>query len=64
MSISNHTSHSLGTRRGPLGLLVLAAIILAIFTASAQSTLAATANLVKNGSFEKDTNGDGIPNSW
>ncbi|HLE73112.1 MAG TPA: hypothetical protein VI688_02595 [Anaerolineales bacterium] len=43
------------------GALLAAALALAIF---AGPGLAATANLVKNGSFEKDTNGDGIPNSW
>jgi len=42
----------------PAGL--LAALALAILVGSA---LAAT-NLVANGSFEKDTNGDGIPNKW
>jgi len=30
----------------------------------AGSALAAGGNLVKNGSFEKDGNGDGIPNKW
>jgi hypothetical protein len=30
----------------------------------AGSALAASGNLVKNGSFEKDTNGDGVPNRW
>jgi hypothetical protein len=39
--------------------LILAAIILALVAGSALA-----ANLVKNGSFEKDSNGDGIPNSW
>jgi len=61
MSISNHTSHSRSTSRV---VFVLAALILAVFSASAQSTRAATANLVVNGSFEKDTNGDGVPNGW
>jgi len=61
MSISNHTSHSRSTSRV---VFVLAALILAVFAASAQSTRAATANLVVNGSFEKDTNGDGVPNGW
>jgi hypothetical protein len=64
MNISNHTSHSRGTRRGAFGLLVLAALILAIFAAGAQNAQAATTNLVKNGSFEKDANGDGVPNNW
>ena len=41
--------------------LLLTALILALFAGSA---LAASTNLVKNGSFEKDTNGDGIPNNW
>ena len=50
--------------RSALSVLLLTALILSLFAASAQSTQAATANLVKNGSFEKDTNGDGVPNSW
>jgi len=40
--------------------LLLTAFALAILAGSA---LAAT-QLVKNGSFEKDSNGDGIPNGW
>ena len=40
---------------------LLAVFVLAIFASSA---LAASTNLVKNGSFEKDGNGDGIPNDW
>jgi hypothetical protein len=47
--------------RRALAALLLAAVAVAIF---AGSTLAATTNLVKNGSFEKDTNGDGLPNNW
>jgi len=39
--------------------LLLVAIALAV---AAGSALAAA--LVKNGSFEKDTNGDGLPNKW
>jgi hypothetical protein len=44
----------------------LAALLLATFGVAilAASALAASGNLVKNGSFEKDSNGDGIPNSW
>jgi len=38
-----------------------AVFILAVFASSA---LAATTNLVKNGSFEKDSEGGGIPNHW
>ena len=41
--------------------LLLVAIALAV---AAGSALAASSNLVKNGSFEKDTNGDGFPNKW
>jgi hypothetical protein len=37
-----------------------AAFALAIFVGSAL----AAGNLVANGSFEKDTNGDGVPNNW
>src|SRR3990172_4968338 len=40
---------------------VLAAFAVALLAGSA---LAASGNLVKNGSFEKDSNGDGIPNLW
>jgi hypothetical protein len=40
---------------------LLTAFAIAILAGSA---LAATGNLVKNGSFEKDSNGDGIPNKW
>jgi hypothetical protein len=47
--------------RAMLAALLLAALVVAIVAGSA---LAASANLVKNGSFEKDTNGDGIPNKW
>jgi hypothetical protein len=39
--------------------LILAALILALVAGSALA-----AALVKNGSFEKDNNGDGIPNKW
>jgi hypothetical protein len=41
----------------------LAALLLAL-TVFVGSALAASGNLVKNGSFEKDTDGDGIPNAW
>jgi hypothetical protein len=41
--------------------LLLAALILALFAGSA---LAYDLTKVKNPSFEKDTNGDGIPNAW
>ena len=47
--------------RRVLRALLLAAIAVALFAGSA---VAAGGNLVKNGSFEKDSNGDGIPNSW
>ena len=47
------------------GQAVLAALLCAFGAAAlAGSALAATGNLVKNGSFEKDGNGDGIPNNW
>jgi len=45
------------TRRAVLAALLLVSLILA------GSALAA-GKLVKNGSFEKDGNGDGIPNNW
>ena len=44
-----------------LSALLLAALAVAVFAGSA---LGASTNLVKNGSFEKDSNGDGIPNDW
>jgi len=52
-------------RRSPpnrpiLGALLLAAFAVAVFAGSAL----AAGNLVKNGSFEKDSDGDGIPNKW
>ena len=40
--------------------LLLAALAVAILAGSAL----AAGNLIKNGSFEKDTNGDGVPNNW
>ena len=54
MKISN--SH-----RVALSLLLLAALGMAVLAGSA---MAAGGNLVKNGSFEKDSNGDGLPNGW
>jgi len=47
--------------RAVLAALALAAFAVALFAVSA---LAAGGNLVKNGSFEKDSNGDGLPNNW
>jgi hypothetical protein len=43
-----------------VGLLVLTALILAVLVGSAL----AAGKLVKNGSFERDNNGDGLPNKW
>jgi hypothetical protein len=40
--------------------ILLAALALAVLVGSAL----AAGNLVKNGSFEKDSDGDGIPNGW
>ena len=52
-------------RSSRAGRAVLAALLCAFGAAAlAGSALAATGNLVKNGSFEKDGNGDGIPNAW
>jgi hypothetical protein len=45
--------------RRVLPTLLLVAIAVAVLAGSALA-----ANLVKNGSFEKDSNGDGIPNNW
>src|SRR3990172_1275029 len=47
------------TSQRVLAALLLVAIALAVVAGSALA-----ANLVKNGSFENDSNGDGIPNSW
>jgi len=58
MNIPRHAS---AERRATLSFLVLAVLVLAVFVGSA---LAASTNLVKNGSFEKDSDHDGIPNSW
>ena len=57
MNIPRHAS---AERRATLSFLVLAVLVLAVFVGSA---LAASTNLVKNGSFEKDSDHDGIPNS-
>jgi hypothetical protein len=54
------SKHSSETSRAGLGAILLAAFILAVFAGSAL----AAGNLVKNGSFEKDGNGDGMPNNW
>ena len=54
------TSQASRTRR-----LMLAGVLAAFAVALiAGSALPASTNLVKNGSFEKDGNGDGIPNNW
>jgi hypothetical protein len=45
--------------RRPLLAALLAAFVLAVFASSALAGA-----LLKNGSFEKDGNGDGIPNQW
>jgi len=47
--------------RATLTVLMLGALILAVLAGSA---FAAGGNLVANGSFEKDSNGDGMPNNW
>ena len=47
------------SRRRILAALLLAVLAVAVFAGSALA-----AALVKNGSFEKDSNGDGVPNSW
>ena len=48
-------------RRAALASLLLAAFVVAVLAGSA---LAAGGNLAKNSSFEKDSNGDGVPNNW
>jgi hypothetical protein len=54
------SKHGAQSRRRVLPALLLAAIAVATLAGGAL----AAGNLVKNGSFEKDGNGDGIPNSW
>jgi len=54
MSITNYASR---TGRA------VAAVLLAL-TLFVGSALAGSGNLIKNGSFEKDNDGNGIPNNW
>ena len=56
MNIPRHAS---AARRATLSFLVLAVLVFAVFVGSALA-----ANLVSNGGFETDSNGDGIPNKW
>jgi len=56
---SSLVQHSSKPRRHVWAALLLSAFSVAILAGSALA-----AALVKNGSFEKDSNGDGIPNSW
>ena len=44
--------------------IALAAVLLAVLALAVLAGSALAANLVKNGSFEKDSDGDGIPNGW
>jgi hypothetical protein len=53
------SQQSTPTRRPIAAGLILAALAVAVLAGSALA-----AALVKNGSFEKDNNGDGIPNKW
>ena len=50
-----------GARRAALAALLLAAFAVALL---AGNGLAAGGNLVRNASFERDSDGDGVPNSW
>jgi len=55
--------------RHALGAVLLVALALAVFAVDLQGTLAqvgiqAGFNYISNGSFEKDSNGDGVPNGW
>src|SRR3990172_5520904 len=43
---------------------VLAALLLVAIALAVVAGSALAANLVKNGSFENDSNGDGMPNGW
>jgi hypothetical protein len=43
---------------------LFAALLLAAFAVAVLAGSALAASLVKNGSFEKDSNGDGMPNGW
>ena len=56
MSITKHGSY---TRRAIFAALLLSAFAVAVLAGSALA-----ANLLANGSFEKDSNGDGMPNGW
>ena len=44
--------------------IALAAVLLAVLALAVLAGSALAAALVKNGSFEKDSNGDGIPDNW
>lgn len=63
--LANHNSL---LTRGVFTALLLASLALAIFAGNPQtaqaSGLEAATNLALNGSFEKDSDGDGIPNQW
>ena len=56
---SSLVQHSSKPRRHVWAALLLSAFSVAILAGSALA-----AALVKNGSFEKDSNGDGVPNGW
>jgi len=53
--------HASPPGRPVIASLLLSAVMLALFAGSA---LATSGNLVRNSSFERDTDGDGLPNSW
>jgi hypothetical protein len=55
----SNTNPRVPTRRPLFGALLLVAFVVAVLAGSALA-----ASLVKNGSFEKDGNGDGLPNNW
>ena len=56
--------HSFRSGRRVLSTLLLAALTLVIFAGDTLNAQAYDLTKVKNKSFEKDTNGDGVPNSW
>ena len=73
MSISGikpaHAGRNPQVGRYVLGAVLLVALALVLSAADTREALAqvgfqANTNYVSNGSFEKDSNGDGLPNSW
>ena len=70
MNISRVKANLAGRNSRPahvvLSLVFMASLFVALLAAYLPNAyaIAATTNLVKNASFEKDSNGDGVPNNW